>query len=113
MAQPHDPRRNNLLEALTTEEYQRLEPNLERVDLTLGASLVESGEKMKYVYFPTDSIVSLLCVMEEGDSTEIAVVGAEGIVGISLFMGGETTPQPCHRAECRHRLSPQGTATQA
>ncbi|XKF16926.1 Crp/Fnr family transcriptional regulator [Halomonas sp. BLK-85] len=87
-----DPRQNDLLAALPLDEYQRLAPDLEKVDLVLGASLVESGQPMQHVYFPTDSIVSLLCVMEDGDSTEIAVVGAEGIVGISLFMGGETTP---------------------
>lgn len=91
---PHgcDPRQNDLLSALPLDEYQRLAPDLEKVDLVLGDSLVESGQAMQHVYFPTDSIVSLLCVMEDGDSTEIAVVGAEGIVGISLFMGGETTP---------------------
>ncbi|MDI5986661.1 Crp/Fnr family transcriptional regulator [Halomonas sp. M4R5S39] len=92
MALQHDPRQNHLLAALPKDEYQRLAPHLERVELTLGDSLVESGKVMRHVYFPTDSIVSLLCVMEDGDSTEIAVVGAEGIVGISLFMGGETTP---------------------
>ncbi len=92
MALQHDPRQNHLLAALSRDEYQRLAPHLERVELTLGESLVESGKVMRHVYFPTDSIVSLLCVMEDGDSTEIAVVGAEGIVGISLFMGGETTP---------------------
>lgn len=92
MALQHDPRQNHLLAALSRDEYQRLAPHLERVELTLGESLVESGKVMHHVYFPTDSIVSLLCVMEDGDSTEIAVVGAEGIVGISLFMGGETTP---------------------
>ncbi|TLF45120.1 Crp/Fnr family transcriptional regulator [Halomonas urmiana] len=92
MASQHDPRQNHLLAALPRDEYQRLAPHLERVELTLGESLVESGKVMRHVYFPTDSIVSLLCVMEDGDSTEIAVVGAEGIVGISLFMGGETTP---------------------
>ncbi|MGM0536129.1 MAG: Crp/Fnr family transcriptional regulator [Pseudomonadota bacterium] len=92
MAVPHDPRQNHLLSALPRDEYQRLEPYLERVELTLGESLVESGKVMRHVYFPVDCIVSLLCVMEDGDSTEIAVVGAEGIVGISLFMGGETTP---------------------
>ena len=92
MTPQHDPRQNQLLEALATEEYQRLAPNLERVYLKLGASLVESGQAMRHVYFPSDSIVSLLCLMEDGNSTEIAVVGAEGIVGISLFMGGETTP---------------------
>ncbi|MGR4069494.1 Crp/Fnr family transcriptional regulator [Halomonas sp. LR3S48] len=88
----HDPRQNHLLAALTRDEYQRLVPYLERVELTLGDSLAESGKVMNHVYFPIDSIVSLLCVMEDGDSTEIAVVGAEGIVGISLFMGGESTP---------------------
>jgi len=92
MASQHDPRQNHLLAALPRDEYQRLAPHLERVELTLGESLVESGKVMRHVYFPTDCIVSLLCVMEDGDSTEIAVVGAEGIVGISLFMGGETTP---------------------
>ncbi|MFY0989642.1 Crp/Fnr family transcriptional regulator [Halomonas sp. C05BenzN] len=92
MALQHDPRQNHLLAVLPRDEYQRLAPHLERVELKLGDSLVESGKVMHHVYFPTDSIVSLLCVMEDGDSTEIAVVGAEGIVGISLFMGGETTP---------------------
>lgn len=92
MALQHDPRQNHLLAALSRDEYQRLAPHLERVELTLGESLVESGKVMRHVYFPVDCIVSLLCVMEDGDSTEIAVVGAEGIVGISLFMGGETTP---------------------
>ena len=92
MALLHDPRQNHLLAALPRDEYERLAPHLERVELTLGESLVESGMLMRHVYFPTDCIVSLLCVMEAGDSTEIAVVGAEGIVGISLFMGGETTP---------------------
>lgn len=92
MAPHDDPRQNHLLAALPRDEYERLAPHLERVELTLGESLVESGMVMRHVYFPTDCIVSLLCVMETGDSTEIAVVGAEGIVGISLFMGGETTP---------------------
>jgi CRP-like cAMP-binding protein len=92
MALQHDPRQNHLLAALAMDEYQRLASHLERVELTLGDSLVESGKVLRHVYFPTDCIVSLLCVMDDGDSTEIAVVGAEGIVGISLFMGGETTP---------------------
>lgn len=92
MALQHDPRQNHLLAALSRDEYQCLAPHLEWAELKLGDSLVESGKVMQHVYFPTDSIVSLLCVMEDGDSTEIAVVGAEGIVGISLFMGGETTP---------------------
>ncbi|SEN70404.1 Crp/Fnr family transcriptional regulator [Halomonas caseinilytica] len=92
MSLQHDPRQNHLLAALALDEYKRLADNLERIELKLGDSLVESGQMMRHVYFPTDCIVSLLCVMEDGDSTEIGVVGGEGIVGISLFMGGETTP---------------------
>ena len=87
-----DPRQNHLLAALPEEEYARLLPNLELIPMPLGQVLYESGEQMRYVYFPTDSIVSLLYVMEDGASAEIAVVGNEGLVGVSLFMGGETTP---------------------
>ncbi len=92
MPYSHDPRQNNLLESLPREEYLRTLPNLELVTMPLGHSLYEPGMQMRHVYFPTDSIVSLLCVMENGASAEIAVVGKEGIVGVSLFMGGETTP---------------------
>ncbi|MBZ0329828.1 Crp/Fnr family transcriptional regulator [Halomonas sp. ANAO-440] len=92
MALQQEPRQNHLLAALPKDEYQRLEPHLKLVELTLGDSLAESGKAMRHVYFPLDCIVSLLCVMEDGDSTEIAVVGGEGIVGIALFMGGESTP---------------------
>jgi CRP-like cAMP-binding protein len=81
-----------LLAALPEEEYVRLLPNLERVPMPLGQVLYESGEQMRYVYFPVDAIVSMLYVMEDGASAEIAVVGNEGVVGVSLFMGGETTP---------------------
>ncbi|MGM0785479.1 MAG: Crp/Fnr family transcriptional regulator [Pseudomonadota bacterium] len=88
---PYDPR-NQLLALLPEDERARLLPQLERVALPLGQSLCESGGVMQHVYFPLDAIVSLLCVMENGASTEIAVVGNEGIVGVSLFMGGETTP---------------------
>lgn len=88
---PYDPR-NQLLALLPEDERARLLPQLERVALPLGKSLCESGGVMQHVYFPLDAIVSLLCVMENGASTEIAVVGNEGIVGVSLFMGGETTP---------------------
>jgi len=87
-----DPRGNQLLAALPDSEWKRMLPNLEPVELPLGKVLYESGDAMKHVYFPTDSIVSLLYVMENGASAEIAVVGNEGLVGISLFMGGETTP---------------------
>jgi CRP-like cAMP-binding protein len=87
-----DPMQNHLLAALPAEEWSRWRCALEPVDMPLGEVLYESGIAMTHVYFPTTSIVSLLYVMEDGASAEIAVVGNEGIVGISLFMGGETTP---------------------
>ncbi len=92
MPSPHDPRQNHLLAALPADEYARLSPHLELAPMPLGDVLYESGVQMRHVFFPTTSIVSLLYVMEDGASAEIAVVGNEGIVGISLFMGGETTP---------------------
>ncbi|WP_341908608.1 Crp/Fnr family transcriptional regulator [Polaromonas sp. YR568] len=92
MTTPHDPKRNQLLAALPESEYQRWQPRLEAIDMPLGQVLYESGGKMAHVYFPTTSIVSLLYVMENGASAEIAVVGHEGLVGVSLFMGGESTP---------------------
>jgi CRP-like cAMP-binding protein len=92
MATTHSPRQNHLLAALPPSEFARIEPHLELVTMSLGDVLYESGGQLKHVYFPTDSIVSLLYVMENGASAEIAVVGNEGILGISLFMGGETTP---------------------
>ena len=87
-----DKSKNHLLAALPAQEWLRWEPELEVIDLKLGQVLYESNIKMKNVYFPIDAIVSLLFVLENGSSTEIAVVGNEGIVGISLFMGGESTP---------------------
>ncbi len=87
-----DPRRNQLLAALPTAEWERWSQLLEPVDMPLGRVLYESGLQLTHVYFPIDSIVSLLYVMEDGASAEIAVVGNEGLVGIALFMGGETTP---------------------
>lgn len=92
MPRLNDPHQNHLLDALLNADYDRLFPNLELVELSLGEVLYESGGKLKYVYFPSTSIVSLLYVMEDGSSAEIAVVGNEGILGISIFMGGETTP---------------------
>src|ERR1700687_2130203 len=86
------PSPNKLLATLPPEIYERLQPHLELVPLELGASVYEAGGNQPYVYFPTDSIVSLLYVMKDGASAEIAVVGNEGLVGIALFMGGETTP---------------------
>jgi CRP-like cAMP-binding protein len=86
------PRDNHLLAALPAPVYERLLPDLETVAMPLGLSVYESGAVQGFVYFPTDSIVSLLYVLESGASAEIAVTGSEGLVGISLFMGGETTP---------------------
>lgn len=86
-----NPMQNHLLDALLTADFDRLSPNLEAVELPLGHVLYESGGLLKYLYFPTNAIISLLYVMENGASAEIAVVGNEGILGISLFMGGETT----------------------
>jgi CRP-like cAMP-binding protein len=87
-----DPRVNQLLAALPDPEWERWHSQLEQVDLPLGMVLYESGKTLSHVYFPSTAIVSLLYVMENGASAEIAVVGNEGIVGISLFMGGESTP---------------------
>ena len=87
-----DPKENRLLGALPDDDYQRWLPSLEDVELSLGQVLYESGTVLSHVYFPTTAIVSLLYVMANGASAEIAVVGREGLVGISLFMGGESTP---------------------
>lgn len=92
MTLQHDPLQNHLLSALRAEDYLPLVENLELVHLELGQALYESGAQMNHVYFPTSAIVALLYVMEDGSSAEIAVVGNDGIVGVSLFMGGETTP---------------------
>jgi CRP-like cAMP-binding protein len=84
--------RNKLLAALPPADFQRLRGDLEEVTLPLGRSIYEAGSHIEYLYFPSEGIISLLQVMENGASGEIAVVGNEGVVGISLFMGGETTP---------------------
>jgi CRP-like cAMP-binding protein len=88
----HHPRQNRLLAALPLGESACIFPHLELVTMPLGEVLCESGTQLAHVYFPTTSIVSLLYVMEDGASAEIAVVGNEGIIGVALFMGGETTP---------------------
>jgi CRP-like cAMP-binding protein len=90
--QPHDPRDNHLLAALPPAERERLLAHLQFVPMPLGKVLYESGDTLRHVYFPTDSIVSLLYVLENGASAEISVVGNDGLIGIALFMGGETTP---------------------
>jgi len=92
MSSPHTPKQNHLLDALPAQDYARLLPDLEPIAMPLGWALYESGGHMNYVYFPTTSIVSLLNVMENGASAEIAITGNEGLIGISLFMGGESTP---------------------
>jgi len=94
------PEQNHILAALASEAAERVFPHLELVPLQLGKVLYESGDAMRHVYFPTDSIVSLLYVMENGASAEISVVGNEGVIGVALFMGGESTPS---RAVCAKR----------
>jgi CRP-like cAMP-binding protein len=89
---PHAPKQNHLLGALPEEEYVYLYPHLEEIVMPLGEVVYESGGELRYVYFPTTCIISLLYVMENGASAEIAVVGNEGIIGIALFMGGGTMP---------------------
>jgi CRP-like cAMP-binding protein len=86
------PHQNHLLDALPIEDYERLALHLELIPMQLGDVLYEPGVNLRYVYFPTTSIVSLLYVMEDGASAEIAIVGNEGILGVPLFMGGDTTP---------------------
>ncbi len=88
----HTPHQNHLLDALPADDFARLSSHLELIPMMLGDVLYEPGVKLRHVYFPTTSIVSLLYVMEDGASAEIAIVGNEGILGISLFMGGDTTP---------------------
>jgi len=88
----HSPNQNHLLAALPAAEFERLSPHLELVPMQLGEILYEPGRQMQYAYFPTTAIVSLHYVMETGASAETAGVGNEGVVGISLFLGGNTTP---------------------
>ncbi len=92
MATSHSPQQNHILAALPAQDYTRLLPDLELIPMPLGWALYESGGHMGHLYFPTTSLVSLLYVMEDGASAEIAITGNCGLVGISLFMGGETTP---------------------
>jgi CRP-like cAMP-binding protein len=92
MTEAHDPRDNYLLAALPEVDFERVRSNLKLVALPLGEVLYESGSRQRQVYFPSTAIVSLLYMMADGASAEIAVVGNEGIIGVSLFMGGETTP---------------------
>lgn len=92
MSSPHTPKQNHLLAALSADVYARLQDHLELIEMPLGWVLYESGVQLGHLYFPTTSIVSLLYVMESGASAEIAITGNEGLVGVALFMGGESTP---------------------
>jgi len=91
MAKMPDPQQNYILGALSPADRERIFPHLKRIVLPLGKVLYESGDTLRHIYFPTDSIISLLYVLEDGASAEIAVVGNEGAIGVALFMGGETT----------------------
>jgi CRP-like cAMP-binding protein len=90
MASSHDPKQNHLLAALRAADYARLLPDLEFTQLPLGLVVYEAGVSMDYVYFPTTCVISLLYVMENGDSAEIAIIGNDGLVGVSVFMGGDS-----------------------
>ncbi|MDI1292720.1 MAG: Crp/Fnr family transcriptional regulator [Methylobacter sp.] len=92
MTVSHSPRQNYLLDTLLSDEYERLFPDLELIEMPLGEVIYESGDELHHAYFPTTCIVSLLYVMENGASAEIAVVGNDGIIGVALFMGGGTMP---------------------
>jgi CRP-like cAMP-binding protein len=107
MSSAHSPNQNHLLAALPPAEFEPLAAHLELVPMPLGEILYEPGEKMQHAYFPTTAIVSLHYVMETGASAETAGVGNEGVVGISLFMGGETTPSSAvvHTAGHAYRLA--------
>jgi CRP-like cAMP-binding protein len=89
---PQSPNQNHLLAALRTAEFERIVPHLELVEMPLGKVLYESSGQLQHVYFPTTAIVSMHYVLENGGSSEIAGVGNEGVLGVSLFMGGNTTP---------------------
>jgi CRP-like cAMP-binding protein len=108
MSPLHSPNQNHLLAALPTEEFERLSPHLEAVALPLGEFLYEPGEQLQHAYFPTTAIVSLHYVMENGSSAEFAGVGNEGVVGISLFMGGDTTSSSAVVQTAGHAYRLQG-----
>ncbi len=93
MAKASNPKQNRILAALPAADYERLLPELKRIALPLGMVLDESGSKWDYVYFPTDSIVSLLNMLQDGEWTEFAVIGNEGVVGIEVFLGGDESPR--------------------
>jgi CRP-like cAMP-binding protein len=106
----HSPQQNHLLAHLPRRDLERIASHLELVEMPLGEVLYESGGRLQYVYFPTTSIVSLLYVLEDGASAEIAVVGNEGILGVSLFIGRRNHAEPSRRTKCWTRLSAQVAA---
>ena len=108
MPLPHSPNQNHLLASLPAAEFERLAPHLELVPMLLGETLYEPGGQLQHVYFPTTAIVSLLYVMDTGSSAEIASVGNEGILGIALFMGGDTTPSSAVVQTAGHGYRLQG-----
>lgn len=89
---PHDPRQNRLLAALSSSDYARILPNLKLIEMPVGWTISAAGDHVDYVHFPIRGIVSLIYDLENGSSSEIAIVGNEGMVGISIFMGGESLP---------------------
>ena len=101
------PEQNHILNVLPLAERNRLFPHLKLVELPLGMVLYESGDALRHIYFPTDSIVSLLYVLQDGASAEISVVGNDGAIGVALFMGGETTTNRAivQSAGCAYRLT--------
>lgn len=102
-----EPKQNNILAGLPPEVYERLAPDLELVPLKFGSALYEDGAQMRHIYFPADSIITLLCEIREGSSAEIAVVGNEGLVGIALFIGGPPASSRAvvQHAGCAYRLN--------
>ena len=88
----HDPKQNNILAALDKSEYDRIFPDLELVEMPLGWTLSEAGDHVQFIHFPISGIVSLIYELEDGSSSEIAIVGNEGMIGISIYMGGESMP---------------------
>jgi CRP-like cAMP-binding protein len=107
MDKTHSPSENHLLAVLPDNVKQSFFSQLELVELTLGQVIYESGDRLRYVYFPTNSIISLLNVMENGASAEVSVVGNDGVVGIAVFMGGVSTPSRAvvQSAGCAYRMS--------
>ena len=108
MASTHNPSQNHLLAVLPAADFERLTPHLELVPMRLGDCLYEPGGQLQHVYFPTTAIVSLLYILESGVSAELAGVGNEGMVGISLFMGGDTTSSSATVQTAGHAYRLQG-----